>query len=130
MKFSQHMAPPDMRTRPRQEIFCHVLCTWMVFFHLGAERVHLPSSTPQHFSRPSCPRLPSPLVLFVIHSAPSFSSFSASFFFLNIFYFFVCQAQSQHKDMGKDILSILRALWLPEMGNKTKPEKKSLLWAA
>lgn len=64
---------------------------------------------------------------------PLFLFFFCFIFFLNnvfFFIFFVCQAQSQHKDMGKDILSILRALWLPEMGNKTKPEKKSLLWAA
>lgn len=127
------MAPPDTTTEPIQEIFCHLLSTQMHFhFQLGAERVHFPSFTPRHFSRPSCPKLPSPqgtaLVLFLIPSASSFSSFSA-FFFFNIL-FFVCQAQSQHKDVGKDILSILRALRPTEMGNKTKPEKKSLLWAA
>lgn len=58
-----------------------------VFFHLGTERVHLPSSTPQHFSRPSRPRLPSPLVLFIICSALSFSSFSL--FFSEIYFIFL-----------------------------------------
>jgi len=80
---------------------------------------------------PMCPKLlpPQGPVHISFSICPSSSSFQLQEK-KNRFYFFVCQAQSQHKDMGKDILSILWALWPTEMGNKTKPEKKSLLWAA